>query len=198
MPESQFSSQFIADLTGFMRDCRFRYDESRSFSNIMVAIAYAYRPHVEFWERLDLALVVTALESYLPNRASDNADDTEFLHERIADHIYMRQHDEHNAAMLAALPPESRPVGAAETADWICAELERKGDIESFEYAERDGRKCGEAALIHLAVMEALAKGQTVLDPDAEFAHELRAKALAGAAKHTARIPVRTATFDFE
>jgi hypothetical protein len=198
MSESQFSSQFIADFTGFMRDCRFRYGESRSFSNILLAIAYAFRPRTEFWERLDLALVVNALESYIPNRASDIADDVEFLHERIADHLYMRQHDERNAAMLAALPPEKRPARADETADWICAELERRGDIESFEYAERDGRKCGQAALIHLAVMEAAAKGETVLDPDAEFAHELRAKALAEAARHTAHVQARPATFIFD
>jgi hypothetical protein len=94
----------------------------------------------------------------------------------------MRQHDERNAAMLSELRPEARPDGAYETAHWIWTELERRGDIENAEYAEyaeRDGRKCGEAALNMLAVVELYAMGKPAMDPHAHDAHELRARRVA-------------------
>jgi hypothetical protein len=126
-------------------------------------------------------LVLGALEMYEPSRNGDDPDVVAFFHERLADHLFMRQHDERNAAMLSELPPEVRPRDACETADWIVTELERRGDVENAEYAERDGRTCGEAAMNLLAVIELSAMGKPALDPHAHDAHELRARRVAAA-----------------
>jgi hypothetical protein len=173
----EFRQKFVNQFVGFMRDCNFHYAASRSHSNILCGIAYCHRPSVQYWERLTTALVVEALESYMPTQSTDHPDNVAFLHERITDHLHMRRHDERNALMLAALPVSARPKDAAETADWICAELERLGDEENLEFAETDGVKCGEAALLHLAVLESATGDNRMFDPHADYAHELLAQA---------------------
>ena len=67
----------------------------------------------------------------------------------------MKQHDEKNAQMLARLPVDSRPSDPSSATAWICAELDRRGDVLNLEYAEVDGPKCGRAALQHLTLLEA-------------------------------------------
>jgi hypothetical protein len=179
----EFRQKFVTQFVGFMRDCNFHYAASRSHSNILCDIAYCHRPSVQYWERLTTALVVEALEAYMPTQSTDHPDNVAFLHERITDHLYMRRHDERNALMLAALPLDARPKDAAETADWICAELERLEDEKNLEFAETDGATCGEAALIHLAVLESATGDIRMLDPHADFAHELLAQAKTSAAR---------------
>ena len=174
-----FRACFSDSFVGFMRDCRLCYWESREFYFILHAMAYAHRAELEFWRRIDIDLVLQSLETYEPSRGDDDPDDIAFLHVRIGDHLFMRQHDERNAVMLSELPPEVRPGDAGETADWIVAELERRGDVESAEYAARDGRKCGQAAMNMLAVAELSATGQPALDPHASDAHEIRARRVA-------------------
>ncbi|MEI6001998.1 hypothetical protein H3V53_34175 [Paraburkholderia bengalensis] len=177
--QTEFRQKFIDDFVDFMNRCNFHYAASRSFSNILCDIAYCYRPSIRYWERLTTALIIEALETYMPTLGTDHPDNVSFLQERIADHLYMRQHDERNALLLATLPAATRPENAEEAADWICEELERIGDEEHLEFAERDGAKCGEAALIHLAVLETGANDNRVLDPHADYAHFLLAQAKA-------------------
>jgi hypothetical protein len=173
--QTEFRQQFVTSFVAFMKDCNFHYGLSRSHSNILCALAYCYRPSAHYWEQLTTALVVEALETYMPTQSSDQADNVAFLHQRIADHLYMRQHDEKNALLLATLKPKKRPRNAEDAADWICAKLERMGDQEHLEYAERDGATCGEAALLHLAVIEA--NDNRMLDLHADFACFLLAQA---------------------
>ena len=197
----EFRNAFVTQFVAFMKECNFHYEKSRSFSSIYAGIAYCYRPSIRYWERLTLAHVAEALEAYLPTRTNEPVHDLDqflFRCKRIEEHLYMRRHDERNALMLAALPVEARPKCAEKAAHWICLQLKRMGDQESLEYAERDGAKCGEAALIHLEVLEAATTDNPVLDPHAEDAYELLAQATISSARFAKYKAKEVPAFVFE
>jgi hypothetical protein len=148
--------QFCEDLIAHMRARGLAGKQARTPSYVLDALVSVSRPIEHFWAPIDVDLVMEALNKLgreVPRTFEDYQGQTH-LRQRIADHIFMKQHDERNAQMLARLPIDSRPSDASSATVWICTELERRGDILNLEYAEVDGRKCGRAALQHLAFLE--------------------------------------------
>ena len=179
--DRDFRTRFISDFVSYMRDCAFTVDDAYSYSNIVYALAISYRPLLDFWRKLDTDIVVTALSVYAPlqsfNTHSAYREHAETMQD-IGDYLFMNQHDELNAELLAQLPKSNRPDEAGSASDWICEEHERRGDIKNFEYAQADGYKCGRAALAHLARLEAAANGKAVLSIDAKCAQDVRKQAI--------------------
>ncbi|MBK5148590.1 hypothetical protein IQ285_12950 [Burkholderia sp. R-69608] len=149
--------QFCEDLIAHIRARGLAGKQARTPSYVLDALVSVSRPIEGFWASIDVDLVTGALDEFgrnVPRTVEDYQRRTR-LRQRVADHIFMKQHDERNAQMLARLPTDSRPCDSLSATVWICTELERLGDIVNLEYAEVDGRKCGRAALQHLAFLEA-------------------------------------------
>lgn len=179
--DNDFRTRLISDFVSYMRDCAFTVDEAYSYSNIVYALAISYRPLPDFWRKLDTDTVVTALSVYAPLQSfktrSAYREHVETMQD-IGDYLFMHQHDELNAELLAQIPKSERPGDAWAATDFIYEEHERRGDTKNFEYAQRDGYKCGRAALGHLARLEAAANGKTVLSIDAQCAQDVRKQAM--------------------
>ena len=178
--DNDFRTRFISDFVSYMRDCAFTVDEAYLYSNIVYALAISYRPLPDFWRKVDTDIVVTALSVYAPQQSFKTLDvyrDYTETMQDIGDHLFMHQHDELNAELLAQIPKSERPGDAWAATDFIYAEHERRGDIKNLEYAQRDDYKCGRAALAHLALLEA-ANGKAILSIDAQCAQDVRKKAM--------------------
>lgn len=186
--DRNFRTRFISDFVSYMRDCAFTVDEAYAYSSIVYALAISYRPLPNFWRNLDIDIVVTALSVYAPQQSFKTRDAyreyTETMQD-IGDHLFMNQHDELNAELLAQMPKAERPGDAWAATDFIYTELENRGDVKNFEYAQRDGYKCGRAALAHLARLEAAANEKAVLSIDAQCAQDVRKQAMM---RHTSPI----------
>ena len=179
--DKDFRTRFISDFVSYMRDCAFTVDEAYLYSNIVYALAISFRPLPDFWRKVDTDIVVTALSVYAPQQSFKTPDvyrDYIETMQDIGDHLFMHQHDELNADLLAQIPKSERPGDAWAATDFIYAEHERRGDINNLEYAQRDGYKCGRAALAHLARLEAAANEKAVLSIDAECAQDVRKQAM--------------------
>jgi hypothetical protein len=186
-------NKFIGDFFAYMRDCNFTIKEARAYSNIICAIAISYRPLPDFWRRLDTDTVVSALSAYTMKETFTTRDayrEHVVTMKQVIDYLFMNQHDELNAELLAQLPPSARPTDEWEASDWICSQHEKRGDIKNLEYAERDGHKCGRAALKHLARLEAAANGERIQTADAVLAQCVRKDAMARPAR---TCPIETA-----
>ncbi|MGN5478221.1 hypothetical protein ACTMU2_18140 [Cupriavidus basilensis] len=148
--EKEFRNQFISDFGSYMRDCALTPKQACSYSKAVDALAASYRPLPNFWRQLHTGLVEEAVKAYmLQDPVEILADPSEYAEwkQDVANHLFMHQHDELNAELLAQIPLADRPTDEWAATEWICAELERRGDIENLEYAECDGHKCGRAAL---------------------------------------------------
>lgn len=180
--EKQFREQFIGDFVSYMRDCGLTPEEAHSYSYVVYALAASYRPFPNFWRKLNTDIVVEAVNAYTSREpvemSAEPAEHAEWEQD-IADHLFMNQHDERNAELLARMAAADRPKDAWSATEWILEELKRQGDIENLEYAERDDYKCGRAALGHLARLEAAANGKAAMTNDARLAQDFRKRAMA-------------------
>jgi hypothetical protein len=167
-------TQFIGDFAAYMSDCGFTAKEARSRFNVIATLEACYRPETGFWQQLDTAAVQEALDAYI-RRLGEAAppQDAEFTKE-INQYLYVNRHDERNAEMLAQVPRATRPDSAEAATRWICVELENRGLSDELEYAGRDGDGCGEAALVHLAIIEAAAEGRKSRRLGAQLAEHFR------------------------
>jgi len=191
--DEDFRNKFIGDFLHYMRDCKFTNAEARSHSNIVCAIAISYRPLPDFWRRLDTDTVISALNAYTMRETFTTRDayrEHVVTMKQIGDYLFMNQHDELNAELLAQLPPSARPTDEWEASDWICSQHEKRGDIKNLAYAERDGHKCGRAALKHVARLEAAANGERIPTTDAVLAQCVRKDAMTRPARTS---PIETA-----
>jgi len=177
----EFRKQFIYDFVSYMRDCAFTQKQAYSYSYIVYALAASYRPLPDFWRKLDTDFVEEALNAYTaqdPIETYPDQEDHSAWKQSIADHLFMHQHDERNAELLAQIPTADRPNDPWAATELILEELKRRCDIENLEYAERDDYKCGRAALGFLARREAAANGKAAPTNDAWLAQDFRKRAM--------------------
>lgn len=136
-------------IVSFMVDCKWK-DSDVNASHLHLAFEYAYQPLPRFWRDFDLATVIEAVSERFPEWRSAtqarNRTAAEVLRE-VGEVLHMNAADEANAELLMALPPLVRPTDEQAAADWICAELRKKGLESELRFAERDGWRCGEGAL---------------------------------------------------
>jgi hypothetical protein len=133
----------------FMVDCKWK-DSDVNASHLHLAFEYAYQPLPRFWRDFDLATVVEAVSESFPewrSAAQARKQTAEEVLREVEEVLHMNAADEANAELLMALPPRVRPTDEQAAADWICAELEKRGLESELRFAERDGWRCGERAL---------------------------------------------------
>ncbi|WP_244283856.1 hypothetical protein [Paraburkholderia caballeronis] len=154
-------AEIAGTVVSFLIDCGMK-DADVNPSHLSLAFEYAYEPLPRFWRDFDLATVMDAISARFPDWRSAAQARTqapaEVLRE-VEGILYMNAADEANAEMLMALPLRVRPTEAQAAADWIVAELEKRGLESERQLAERDGWRCGERALEVVRSLEPVAKG---------------------------------------
>lgn len=172
----QQRERFTEDFVTFMSACGFSLKDASAPFNVSLALEASYRPSPDFWRSLDLRSVQEALNVFAQrfHAAPGFPAFSDSLAKEIGDILFMNQHDERNADLLSQLSPADRPRDSESASGWICAELLRRGAHGEFEYAQRDGKRCGEAALEQLAVVEAAAQGQPLKRYQSEVAEICR------------------------
>ncbi|MGA9919491.1 MAG: hypothetical protein WBR17_43890 [Paraburkholderia sp.] len=183
-----YHEQFVEDFVSYMSDCGFTAKEARSHFNVINTLEACYRPEPGFWLQLDTAAVQEALDAYIRRIGEAVLPQGAEFTKEINQYLYMNRHDEQNAEMLAQVPRATRPDSAEAATRWICAELENRGLSDELEYAERDGDGCGEAALAHLAILEAAAEGRKSRRLGARLADHFRKVQVAIRAGHEAPV----------
>jgi hypothetical protein len=116
-------------VVAFMVDCKWK-DSDVNASTLHLAFEYAYQPLPRFWRDFDLVTVIEAVSEcfpeWRPTVQARNQAAAEVLRE-VEEFLHMNAADEANAEIMMALPPQVRPTDEQAAADWICAELEKRG-----------------------------------------------------------------------
>ncbi|AIO43546.1 hypothetical protein DM42_6511 [Burkholderia cepacia] len=125
----------------FLVDCRLT-DRDLTAGIWEMALEYAYKPHPRFWRDIDLSAVVEAISLQYPNwrcaiATGGNAEE-EVLHE-VDLALFCNGFFEAMAEKMMELPKSARPRTGVAALQWICAELDRNGQVA--ELLSRGGVK---------------------------------------------------------
>lgn len=152
-------SKTVDLLVDYITDCEF--DEScLNTANLAMAMEYCYQPHPRFWREFSATFVSDAVARLFPdwifvpgdaNRSGNG------LMRDVREILRVNAFDEENAEMIAAVPVRERPADRVAASEWICGEYRRKGQVAELEFAQRDGKRCGEGTL---TVLECAEKAQ--------------------------------------
>ncbi|MGF6759136.1 hypothetical protein [Paraburkholderia sp. GAS42] len=179
---SLFRDTFVSSFVAFMSDCGFTAEATMAPSNVILALQATYRPERDFWRQLDALTVLDTLSNYASRFQqaieAEQHSSLRTLADELAGFIAMNAFDEANAERLSALPPDARPHDAESAYEWICAHPDILGNEEHLRYAQRDGSRCGEAALALLEAVEAAAAGLSWATLGSEVAEMVRAAAI--------------------
>ncbi|REG50884.1 hypothetical protein B0G80_7349 [Paraburkholderia sp. BL6669N2] len=154
-----------------------------------LSLEYAYKPLPRFWRDLDPTTVVEAISERFPNWRSAAQDDEQNPANVLLDLeaiVYCNALDEANAEMMMALPLPARPKTGAAAAEWIFAELRKRGLAIELIFAQRGGNRCGEAALEVLHCLEHAAMGKEYDRLGTKAAQLFRRRSLAALEKRHA------------
>ncbi|MEZ2352232.1 hypothetical protein [Caballeronia sp. RCC_10] len=138
-------------------------DADLNTRNLSLSLEYAYKPLPRFWRELDPTTVVEAISERFPNWRSASEEDEQKAENVLIDLeaiVYCNALDEANAEMMMALPLPARPKTGEAAAEWIFAELRKRGLAIELIFAQRGGNRCGEAALEVLHCVEHAAMGK--------------------------------------
>ncbi|RAS29760.1 hypothetical protein [Paraburkholderia bryophila] len=149
-------SKTVDLLVDYITDCEF--DEScLNKGNLEMAMEYCYQPHPRFWRDFSATIVADAVARLFPDWISAPGDANRSgngLMREVREILRVNAFDEENAEMIAAVPMRERPADRVAASEWICGEYRRRGQISELEFAQRDGKRCGEGALIVLECVE--------------------------------------------
>jgi hypothetical protein len=148
-------------LVSYIVDCNFEVSHLNAM-NLALALEYAYQARPRFWQDFSVTYLVDALERPFPDwRTAVNKRDGGALGliKDVEDILRINAFDEANAEMMLALPCAARPTTPSSAFAWISAALNEKRLTTQLKFAERDGNRCGEAALDVLDCLERAAKG---------------------------------------
>jgi hypothetical protein len=155
-------------------------DANINFFELHLAFEYAYEPTPRFWRDIDLTTVIETIRQRFPTclaeTTSPNAISGKKLLKQALD---ANAFDEANAEMMMALPACARPDNWHDAANWIFEELEKRGRLRKLEYAERDGGRCGEEALMVVRCLETAACGASWTRIGTDVARDLRRRRMA-------------------
>jgi hypothetical protein len=143
----------------FMTDCGLQ-DADVNAGNLSLAFEYGYRPLPTFWRDFDLTALLEAMSERFPNwrSAVQRRDQTaEEVLRQVQEILHCHAFDEANAEMLMALPKHARPTDSEAASRWIRAELLKRKLEAELRFAQRDGNRCGGAALQELHCLECAA-----------------------------------------
>jgi hypothetical protein len=149
-------SKTLDMLVDYITGCDF--DEScLNTANLAMAIEYCYQPHPRFWREFSTTFVAEAVARLFPHWISAPGKATRSGNElmrEVREFLRVNAFDEENAEMIAAVPVHERPADRVAASEWICGEYRRKGQMSELEFAQRDGKRCGEGALTVLECLE--------------------------------------------
>ncbi|SFU21024.1 hypothetical protein [Paraburkholderia aspalathi] len=149
-------SKTVDMLVDYITDCEF--DEScLNTASLAMAMEYCYQPHPRFWREFSATFVADAVARLFPDRISAPGKATRSGNELMRDVreiLRVNAFDEENAEMIAAVPVRERPADRVAASEWICGEYRRKRQMSELEFAQRDGKCCGEGALTVLECLE--------------------------------------------
>ncbi|MFM0615005.1 hypothetical protein PQR37_13195 [Paraburkholderia nemoris] len=152
-------SKTVEMLVDYIIDCEF--DElCLNTSSLEMAMEYCYQPHPRFWREFSATFVAEAVARLFPDRSATPGKVTRSgngLMREVREILRVNAFDEENAEMIAAVPVRERPADRVAASEWICSEYRRKGQMSELEFAQRDGKRCGEGAL---TVLECVEKAQ--------------------------------------
>ncbi|WP_277183251.1 hypothetical protein [Caballeronia sp. BR00000012568055] len=155
----------VADtVVAFLVDCRLK-DQDLTAGILEMALEYAYKPHPRFWRDIDLAAVVEAISLQYPNwrcaLATGGNTAEEVLYE-VDLALFCNGFFEAMAEKMMELPKSARPRTGVATLQWICAELDRNGQVAELLLAQMPEVQCGKHALLLMTCLE-----------QAELGHEM-------------------------
>ncbi|VWC75867.1 hypothetical protein BLA39750_00866 [Burkholderia lata] len=168
-------------VVSYVVDCGLE-DADLNPTNLSFAIEYAYKPLPRFWRDFDLTTIVEAISERFPNWRPAVPDDEQTAEDVLLDLeaiVYCHALDEANAEMMMALPPQTRPKDREAASEWILAELRGRGLGIELIFAQRDGNRCGEAALEVLHCLERAATGREYDRFETKVAQLFRHRSLA-------------------
>jgi hypothetical protein len=133
----------------YLVDCNF--DESQlNGMHLCLAAEYVYQARPRFWREIRVSHFIAAVDRRFPNWRDalkmKNGGEA-LLIDDIEEFLCIQAFDEANGEMMLALPPSKRPKDRCSAFEWIFTELTQRGMKEELDFALRDERRCGEAAL---------------------------------------------------
>ncbi|MCG0581932.1 hypothetical protein K6Y76_16580 [Burkholderia cenocepacia] len=168
----------------FLVDCRLT-DRDLTAGIWEMALEYAYKPHPRFWRDIDLSAVVEAISLQYPNwrcaiATGGNAEE-EVLHE-VDLALFCNGFFEAMAEKMMELPKSARPRTGVAALQWICAELDRNGQVAELLLAQLPEVQCGKHALLLMTCLEQAELGLEMVRLGTQIARCYREKRMEDAA----------------
>jgi hypothetical protein len=156
----------VADTAvAFLVDCRLT-DQDLTAGIWEMALEYAYKPHPRFWRDIDLAAVVEAISLQYPNWRCAMATGCNTAEEVLYEvdlALFCNGFFEAMAEKTMELPKSTRPRTSVAALQWICAELDRNGQVAELLLAQLPEVQCGKHALLLMTCLEQAESGHEMV-----------------------------------